>query len=136
MTTIYREDVDAVYRTSFGAFVCRAFEVAQSWTKAGIQLAHRLHLLIHWSRWWSGRSNNRLVVNLPPRTLKTYIISICLVAWLLGRDPTLRIICASYSEDLAAKLSRDCRSSDGNEVLQATFPSDPTQSEKSHRKRI
>ena len=54
-------------------------------------------------------SERRLVFNLPPRTLKSLITSVTLVAWLLGRDPTMRIICASYSEELAFKFSRDCR---------------------------
>jgi hypothetical protein len=39
---------------------------------------------------------NRLVINLPPRTLKSHLISICLPAWLLGRNPGARI-CASYA---------------------------------------
>jgi predicted phage terminase large subunit-like protein len=56
-----------------------------------------------------GETTNRLVLNLPPRTLKSHIVSACLPAWLLGRDPGARIICASYSEDLARKFSRDCR---------------------------
>ncbi len=57
----------------------------------------------------TGESSNRLVVNLPPRTLKSFILSVCLPAWLLGRNPALRIVCASYSRDLADKFSRDCR---------------------------
>src|SRR5262245_23007969 len=56
-----------------------------------------------------GESGRRLVLNQPPRTLKSYIISVCLPAWVLGRNPGARIICASYSEDLAHKFSRDCR---------------------------
>src|SRR5262249_46300526 len=51
----------------------------------------------------------RLVLNQPPRTLKSFIVSVAFPAWLLGRDPSLKIICASYSEDLAYKFSRDCR---------------------------
>lgn len=57
----------------------------------------------------TGESSNRLVVNLPPHTLKSFILSVCLPAWLLGRNPALRIVCASYSRDLADKFSRDCR---------------------------
>jgi len=51
----------------------------------------------------------RLVLNLPPRTLKSFLVSVCLPAWLLGRDPSARIICASYAEDLSNKFSRDSR---------------------------
>ncbi len=52
---------------------------------------------------------NRLAVALPPRSLKSVIISVGYVAWLLGHDPTLKIITVSYGQDLADKLAQDCR---------------------------
>ncbi len=51
----------------------------------------------------------RLIINLPPRYLKSHCASIAFVAWLLGHDPGKHIICASYGQDLADKLARDCR---------------------------
>jgi predicted phage terminase large subunit-like protein len=51
----------------------------------------------------------RLAIALPPRHLKSHIASIAFPAFVLGHDPTRQIICASYSQDLAEKLSRDCR---------------------------
>jgi len=30
-------------------------------------------------------------------------------AWCLGHDPSAQILCVSYAQDLADKLSRDCR---------------------------
>src|ERR1700730_9754544 len=56
----------------------------------------------------SGRCN-RLIITLPPRTLKSHFGSIVLPAYMLGRDPTKKIICVSYSQDLAIKLGADCR---------------------------
>jgi predicted phage terminase large subunit-like protein len=53
--------------------------------------------------------SKHLVINLPPRSLKSFLVSIAWVAWMLGRNPNLEIICASYSEHLAHKFSRDCR---------------------------
>jgi len=49
----------------------------------------------------------RLIVNLPPRQLKSFIVSVVLPAFILGRDPTAKIICISYSDELAKTLSRD-----------------------------
>ena len=49
----------------------------------------------------------RLIINLPPRHLKSFIVSVALPAFILGRDPTAKIICVSYSDDLAKMLSRD-----------------------------
>jgi predicted phage terminase large subunit-like protein len=52
----------------------------------------------------------RLIINLPPRGLKSHCTSIAFVAWLLGHNPSAHIICASYGQELADKLARDCRS--------------------------
>jgi hypothetical protein len=51
----------------------------------------------------------RLMVTVPPRHLKSIIFSVALPAYLLGRDPTLRIICISYSNELATKHAIDFR---------------------------
>lgn len=58
----------------------------------------------------------RLIINLPPRGLKSHCTSIAFVAWLLGHNPSIQIICASYGQDLADKLARDCRT-----VMQAAW---------------
>ncbi|MEI2679132.1 MAG: hypothetical protein V9G29_15515 [Burkholderiaceae bacterium] len=36
--------------------------------------------------------------------------SVAFVAWALGRNPSLQVICASYGQDLAYKLAQDTRS--------------------------
>lgn len=51
----------------------------------------------------------RLLINMPPRYLKSVCVSVAFPAWILGKDPTKRIIVASYSEKLAIKHSTDCR---------------------------
>ena len=50
----------------------------------------------------------RLILNLPPRSLKSLSIN-AFVAHLLGQDPSAQIICASYAQDLANKHALDCR---------------------------
>src|ERR1700759_2193350 len=52
----------------------------------------------------------RMIINLPPRHLKSLIASIAFPAWCLGHDPSAQILCVSYAQDLADKLARDCRS--------------------------
>jgi predicted phage terminase large subunit-like protein len=52
---------------------------------------------------------NRLIVTVPPRHLKSIIFSVALPAYLLGLDPTMRIICVSYSSELAIKHAIDFR---------------------------
>lgn len=51
----------------------------------------------------------RLVINVPPRSLKSIAASVAFPAWLLGHEPSTRIICASYGQDLSMKHAADCR---------------------------
>jgi predicted phage terminase large subunit-like protein len=51
----------------------------------------------------------RLIINLPPRHLKSLMASIAFPAWCLGLDSSAQILCVSYAQELADKLARDCR---------------------------
>src|SRR5436309_12979766 len=51
----------------------------------------------------------RLIINLPPRHLKSLLASVAFPAWYLGHDPSAQLLCVSYAQDLADKLARDCR---------------------------
>ena len=51
----------------------------------------------------------RVIINVPPRHLKSHLASVAFPAWCLGHDPSMQILCASYAQELADKLSRDCR---------------------------
>lgn len=52
---------------------------------------------------------SRLIINMPPRSLKSICVSVAWPAWLLAHNPTMRIMAASYSQQLATKHSLDCR---------------------------
>lgn len=51
----------------------------------------------------------RLIINLPPRMLKSTMVSVAWPAWLLGQDARARIMVASYAQGLSTKHSTDCR---------------------------
>lgn len=51
----------------------------------------------------------RLIINMPPRSLKSISASVAFPAFIIGRDPSRRIICVSYSAELAKKHSNDFR---------------------------
>ena len=51
----------------------------------------------------------RLIINMPPRYLKSICASVVFPAWIMGKFPNKRIIVASYSEKLSLKHSTDCR---------------------------
>ncbi len=63
----------------------------------------------------------RLIVNLPPRHLKSHAASIAFPAWLLGHDPAAQILCVSYAQELSDKLSRDCRALMTSEFYEGIF---------------
>ena len=116
-----RKAADTLYRNHFGAFVYAAFEVVNPGLKLRPNwhidcVCHHLQLMV------TGRNARRLVLNQPPRSLKSFITSVALPAWLLGRNPSSRIICASYSVDLANKFSRDCRSLMDSPFYKRIFP--------------
>lgn len=70
----------------------------------------------------SNSDTNRLVINLPPRSLKTKIVSIAYTAWLLGHNPKLKIMCISYGDDLAKDFSFNTRQIMQSDWYKKTFP--------------
>jgi len=116
-----RKAADTLYRNHFGAFVYAAFGVVNP----GLILRPNWHIdcvCHHLQMMVTGQTAKRLVLNQPPRSLKSFIASTCLPGWLLGRNHSSRIICASYSEDLASKFSRDCRALVDSPFYRRIFP--------------
>lgn len=116
-----RADADIIYRTSFAAFVYAAWGAMYP----GTPLIRNWHIdALCWElqSLYIGRKKPRLVVCMPPRSLKSFICSICLPAWLLGHKPAMSIIAASYSDDLARKFSRECRALIETSFYKHLFP--------------
>jgi len=65
----------------------------------------------------------RLIINMPPRSLKSITASVAFPAYVLGHDPSKRIICVSYSGDLARKHSNDFRALIDSYFYRLLFPS-------------
>lgn len=51
----------------------------------------------------------RLIINIPPRHLKSISVNVAFPAWLLGHNPGEQIMCASYGQRLSEKHGQDCR---------------------------
>jgi predicted phage terminase large subunit-like protein len=64
----------------------------------------------------------RLIINVPPRYLKSHVTSVAFPAFVLGHDPTIRLIVASYGSDLAVKLANDCRTIINSPRYKSIFP--------------
>jgi predicted phage terminase large subunit-like protein len=69
-----------------------------------------------------GGETSRLLINQPPRSLKSICVSVAHVAWLLGHDPARRIIVVSYANELAAELHRQFRMVIDAPWYRALFP--------------
>ena len=113
-------ELDAILRKYFASFIQKVFlEVS-----GGDTFLANWHIYaIAWQlqRIMCG-DTTRLIVTMPPRNLKSIAISVAWVAWLLGHNPQLRIVCVSYSSDLAAKHANDCRSVMQTDWYQRLFP--------------
>ncbi|WP_076073066.1 phage terminase large subunit [Sphingomonas montana] len=64
----------------------------------------------------------RLIIEVPPRSLKSIIASVVFPAFCLGRDPRHKLITASYSGDLAVKHANDTRALMRSARYRALFP--------------
>jgi predicted phage terminase large subunit-like protein len=64
----------------------------------------------------------RLLVAVPPRFGKSLVGSIALPTWLLGSDPSLRIICASYGDELARDFALKSRLAMQSPLYERLFP--------------
>lgn len=64
----------------------------------------------------------RLIIEAPPRHGKSELVSRLFSAWLLGRDPDIRIIACSYSSDLAIRMNRDVQRNIDAPAYAALFP--------------
>ena len=91
----------------FSSFIARVFEEVSP----GSRYQHNWHVDLIASKLEQCRRGEikRLIINIPPRNMKSICASVAFPAWLLAHDPTCQIICASYGQDLANKHSRDTR---------------------------
>lgn len=101
------EEYNYILRRDLMSFMERSFYELNPQTK----FLNSPHIEVLVSKLESCRQGKirRLIVNLPPRSLKSHAASVVFPAWLLGHDPTMQIICASYGQELADKHARDCR---------------------------
>lgn len=100
------EEYDALTRDDFWIFVQRVF--VEQTGKLLLDNFHIQKLCAEVSRMLT-EGNVRLAIALPPRSLKSIIVSVALPAWLLGHDPSLEIVCVSYGQELSDKHSADFR---------------------------
>lgn len=128
-----KEAVDAACRKSFSAFAAKAFKIIEP----GTFYEYNWHIdciAEHLQAAYEGQLP-KLIINMPPRSLKSYLVSVAFPAWLLGKAAHEKIITASYSHDLAKEMSSKCRHIVKSEWYQSIFPAtqlDLAQNQKHH----
>ncbi len=107
MTVLTPAQYEFLLRRDLATFAGRCFQALNPQT----ELAMNWHLEVIADKLTAVREGKirRLIINLPPRHLKSLMASIAFPAWCLGQDPSAQILCVSYAQDLADKLARDCR---------------------------
>ena len=98
---------DAVLREDFRAFIAKTFRTVNPATPYGSNW--HIDAMAEALGACERGEITRLIINLPPRSLKSICVSVAWPAWLLGQNPAERILAASYAKPLAQKLSLDCR---------------------------
>lgn len=108
-----------IYRADFGIFAKRFVrEVAPNleleWNWHHDLVCDRLTRLAH-------NEIQRLLICVPPRSLKSLLCSVLFPAWLLGIRPSEAILCLSYAQPLAEGFARQTRQIMESEAYKATF---------------
>jgi predicted phage terminase large subunit-like protein len=73
-----------------------------------IEGAHHRHIAKKFNDLATGKIN-RLIVNMPPRHTKSEFASYLLPAWMVGRQPKLKIIQATHTGELAIRFGRKAK---------------------------
>lgn len=111
----------ALYRERFDAFAQAAFDIVNPSQKFEWNW-HIECLCEHLMAVERGEIKS-LIINLPPRNLKSYLVSIAFPAWCFARNPHYQFIVASHSlQPLAEKLNTDTRRLIESEWYKKLFP--------------
>ena len=100
--------IEVILRTDFQSFLHRCFLTLNP----GVVFLPNWHLKAMGAFLESTRkgATNRLIINAPPRQLKSLVASVAFPAFVLGHEPCRRIMAISYGTELANKHARDFRS--------------------------
>ncbi|MET2829308.1 hypothetical protein [Mesorhizobium shangrilense] len=63
----------------------------------------------------------RILINLPPRHLKTFMV-ICAIAWFLGRNPTKEVMLVTHSQGLSRDIAWKVETVMNSAIFLSTFP--------------
>lgn len=113
--------ISLVWRKSFPFFLREVFRQLHP-TDPPLNLAWYMRALCYaLTQTYSG-DVRRLVINIPPRYGKSITTAVAYCAWLLGQDPSLKILVGTYNEDLARQHDQQLRQVMESPQYRAAFP--------------
>ena len=117
-----RQAAIQISRENFFLFVWRVFETLHPHPDDQFEPAWHVRAMCHELDEVKRGAYKRLVITIPPRCLKSITVAVAYVAYLLGHNPSTKIIVASYGLNLACKHSEDCRRVMSAPWYQEMFP--------------
>jgi hypothetical protein len=114
------EQIAALYRTRFPAFLRFAFHELHPGQRL-VESPHIDVLADYLSRVARGEIT-RLIINMPPRSLKSLATSIALPSWLMGKNPKRQIMSIGGTKELAADFEAATRALVASPRYRALFP--------------
>tara|TARA_R110001592_G_scaffold222022_1_gene477041 strand:- start:3719 stop:5200 length:1482 start_codon:yes stop_codon:yes gene_type:complete len=115
-----KKTVEASLRNVLFLFMMKVFESLHG----GAALMPNWHLksLCYYLEECARGDTTRFVVCMPPRSLKSVCASVALPLWILGHNPAAKIICVSYSDDLARTFAKQRRAIIASAWFHMLFP--------------
>jgi predicted phage terminase large subunit-like protein len=120
MDRLALRELDAALRTRFDIFLMMVYRTVNPEKP----YLHNWHIdaMVHQAEAIIRGDVKRLIVNVPPRNLKTITLNIALSAFILGHNPHKRIFCISYGERLAVDHAAQFRAVIESDWYRRIFP--------------
>lgn len=112
--------IAALCRYKFGAFAHKAFEVVEPGTH--YEYNWHIHCINeHLEAMFNGEIK-RLIINIPPRHLKSFLVARAYPAWVLGMKPEEKFIVTSYGYEVVEQNAIACRRIMKSDWYRKLFP--------------
>lgn len=110
----------ALCRQNLSAFTQKSFNILEPAT----DYKHNWHvdcIAEHLQAVWDNEVQY-LIINMPPRELKTHTTSISFPAWAMGKNPSIRFMLTSFKSSLAESMTRKARLLMKSDFYKFAFP--------------
>lgn len=120
MIESYEDFRDSLCSDKFDAFAQKAFSIVEPGTV--YEWAWHIDCISeHLEALFAGEIT-RLIINLPPRSLKSFLVSSAYPAWVMGKKPNEKFINTGFGFEVVEQNAIKCRKIMGDPWYKAAFP--------------